>query len=121
MACRQIGRFTFSKPAVDGKMKEVMLLRVTANSAGDKALRKRFGLFGPPGLSRRRNMADDAALIRPTDFDGCSLYTSGSAVVSLMRCRAKLDFTSSTAGWRSKVAIMKREKWSMSSTCTRSR
>ena len=27
-----------------------MLLRVTANSAGDKALRKRFGLFGLPGL-----------------------------------------------------------------------
>ncbi|USX21236.1 protein-disulfide reductase DsbD [Oxalobacteraceae bacterium OTU3REALA1] len=52
VACKEMERFTFSKPAVSGKMKEVMLLQVdvTANNADDKALMKRFGLFGPPGL-----------------------------------------------------------------------
>ena len=52
VACKEMERFTFSKPAVNGKMKEVMLLQVdvTANNADDKALMKRFGLFGPPGL-----------------------------------------------------------------------
>ena len=52
VACKEMERFTFSKPTVNGKMKEVMLLQVdvTANNADDKALMKRFGLFGPPGL-----------------------------------------------------------------------
>ena len=49
------------------------------------------------------------------------VQTSGSAVVSLIRCSAKLDFTSATAGWLNSVCIMNREKWSMSSTCTLSR
>ncbi|HEX7983530.1 MAG TPA: protein-disulfide reductase DsbD [Duganella sp.] len=52
VACKEMERFTFSKKAVGGKMKEVTLLQVdvTANNADDKALMKRFGLFGPPGL-----------------------------------------------------------------------
>jgi len=52
VACKEMERFTFSKPAVNGKMKDVLLLQVdvTANNADDKALMKRFGLFGPPGL-----------------------------------------------------------------------
>ncbi len=52
VSCKEMERFTFSKPAVNGKMKEVLLLQVdvTANNADDKALMKRFGLFGPPGL-----------------------------------------------------------------------
>jgi thiol:disulfide interchange protein DsbD len=45
-------RFTFSKPEVMGKLKQVKLIQVdvTANNADDKALMKRFGLFGPPGI-----------------------------------------------------------------------
>ena len=63
---------------------------------------------------------------RAAVHEGCRLaqdraYISGSAVVSLIRCSAKLDFTSATAGWTSSVFIMKREKCSMSSTWTRNR
>ncbi len=45
-------KFTFADPAVAAKMKEFVLLKadVTANDADDKALLKRFGLFGPPGI-----------------------------------------------------------------------
>jgi thiol:disulfide interchange protein DsbD len=45
-------RFTFSTPQVQARMKDVHLLQVdvTANSADDRALMKRFGLFGPPGI-----------------------------------------------------------------------
>ncbi|HEX8403187.1 MAG TPA: protein-disulfide reductase DsbD [Duganella sp.] len=52
VSCKEMERFTFSKPAVNAKMKDVLLLQVdvTANNADDKALMKRFGLFGPPGL-----------------------------------------------------------------------
>jgi thiol:disulfide interchange protein DsbD len=44
-------RFTFTDPAVQRKLRGAMLLRadVTANNAEDRALLKRFGLFGPPG------------------------------------------------------------------------
>ncbi|MQA38702.1 protein-disulfide reductase DsbD [Rugamonas aquatica] len=52
VSCKEMERFTFSKPAVSGKLKQVRLIQVdvTANSADDKALMRRFGLFGPPGI-----------------------------------------------------------------------
>jgi thiol:disulfide interchange protein DsbD len=44
-------RFTFVDPAVRKRMAGALLLKadVTANSADDRALLKRFNLFGPPG------------------------------------------------------------------------
>jgi thiol:disulfide interchange protein DsbD len=52
VSCKEMERFTFSQPAVAGKLKQVRLLQVdvTANNASDKELMKRFGLFGPPGI-----------------------------------------------------------------------
>ncbi len=52
VSCKEMDRFTFSDPAVQAKLKNVLLLRadVTANSEADKALLKRFNLFGPPGI-----------------------------------------------------------------------
>lgn len=52
VSCKEMEKFTFSDPAVAAKMKEFVLLKadVTANNEDDKALLKRFGLFGPPGI-----------------------------------------------------------------------
>jgi thiol:disulfide interchange protein DsbD len=52
VSCKEFERFTFSDPRVQARLKEVVLLQadVTANSDDDKALLKRFTLFGPPGL-----------------------------------------------------------------------
>jgi len=52
VSCKEMERFTFSQPAVGVKLKQVKLIQVdvTANNADDKALMKRFGLFGPPGI-----------------------------------------------------------------------
>lgn len=52
VACKEMERFTFSDAAVQARLRDVVLLRadVTANSAQDKALLKRFSLFGPPGI-----------------------------------------------------------------------
>jgi thiol:disulfide interchange protein DsbD len=52
VSCKEMEKFTFADPAVAAKMKEFTLLQadVTANNADDKALLKRFGLFGPPGI-----------------------------------------------------------------------
>jgi len=52
VSCKEMEKFTFADPAVAAKLKEFTLLQadVTANNADDKALLKRFGLFGPPGI-----------------------------------------------------------------------
>lgn len=52
VSCKEMERFTFSDPKVQVRLADVVLLKadVTANSDADKALLKRFGLFGPPGL-----------------------------------------------------------------------
>ncbi|WP_324779565.1 protein-disulfide reductase DsbD [Thiobacillus sedimenti] len=52
VSCKEMERFTFSDPKVQARLRKMVLLQadVTANSDADKALLKRFGLFGPPGL-----------------------------------------------------------------------
>jgi thiol:disulfide interchange protein DsbD len=44
--------FTFSDPRVRAQLDQMLLLQadVTANNEADKALLKRFSLFGPPGI-----------------------------------------------------------------------
>ena len=52
VSCKEMERFTFTDPKVQARLKDVLLLQadVTANSDADKALLKRFRLFGPPGM-----------------------------------------------------------------------
>ncbi len=52
VSCKEMETFTFSDPKVQARLADVVLLKadVTANSDADKALLKRFGLFGPPGM-----------------------------------------------------------------------
>jgi thiol:disulfide interchange protein DsbD len=52
VSCKEMERFTFADPTVAPRLKQLVLLQadVTANSAADAALLKRFGLFGPPGI-----------------------------------------------------------------------
>jgi thiol:disulfide interchange protein DsbD len=52
VSCKEMERFTFSDPRVQAKLSNMLLLQVdvTANNADHKALLKRFGLFGPPGI-----------------------------------------------------------------------
>ncbi|NTW55235.1 MAG: protein-disulfide reductase DsbD [Chlorobaculum sp.] len=52
VSCKEMEKFTFSNAKVQQGLADVTLLQVdvTANSADDKALMKRFGLFGPPGM-----------------------------------------------------------------------
>jgi thioredoxin:protein disulfide reductase len=51
-SCKEMDRVTFSDAQVQARLKDVLLLRadVTANSADDRALLRRFALFGPPGI-----------------------------------------------------------------------
>ena len=51
VSCKEMERFTFSDPAVQARLAGALLLKadVTANSAQDRELLRRFELFGPPG------------------------------------------------------------------------
>jgi thiol:disulfide interchange protein DsbD len=52
VSCKEFEQFTFPDPRVQAKLAGALLLQadVTANDAADRALLKRFGLFGPPGI-----------------------------------------------------------------------
>jgi thioredoxin:protein disulfide reductase len=52
VSCKEFDSFTFSDEGVKKRLSNVRLLQadVTKNSTEDKALLKRFGLFGPPGI-----------------------------------------------------------------------
>ena len=52
VACKEMEHLTFSDPKVRQQFANMTLLQVdvTANSENDRALMKRFGLFGPPGI-----------------------------------------------------------------------
>ena len=51
VSCKEMERFTFSQPEIAHRLSKAVLLKadVTANSEQDKALLRRFKLFGPPG------------------------------------------------------------------------
>ena len=51
VSCKEMERFTFTDPTVQRKLAGALLLKadVTQNGVDDRALLKRFGLFGPPG------------------------------------------------------------------------
>jgi thiol:disulfide interchange protein DsbD len=52
VSCQEMEAFTFSDPQVRAQLERMLLLQVdvTANNQNDKALLKRFSLFGPPGI-----------------------------------------------------------------------
>ena len=52
VSCKEMERDTFTDATVQSKLASALLLKadVTENNADDKALLKRFGLFGPPGI-----------------------------------------------------------------------
>ncbi|WP_228711671.1 protein-disulfide reductase DsbD [Arcobacter arenosus] len=52
ISCKELEAITFKDPRVIAKLKEFTLLKadVTENNEDDKAMQKRFGVVGPPGL-----------------------------------------------------------------------
>ena len=52
VSCKEMERFTFSDARVKERFGQMLLLQidVTANNADDRAMLKRFDLFGPPGI-----------------------------------------------------------------------
>ena len=78
VACKEMDRFTFHDPKVIEQLGNLTLLQVnvTANSADDRALMKRFGLFGPPGM---------------IIFDTSGKEIAESRIVGVLEARAFFD------------------------------
>ncbi|MDL2357080.1 MAG: protein-disulfide reductase DsbD [Pseudomonadota bacterium] len=68
VSCKEMEKLTFVAPAVKARLADSVLLQVdvTANNADDKALLKRFNLFGPPGIilfdARGQEIADSRVI-----------------------------------------------------------
>jgi thiol:disulfide interchange protein DsbD len=52
VSCKEMEKLTFVEPRVRARLADSVLLQVdvTANDGDDKAMLKRFKLFGPPGI-----------------------------------------------------------------------
>ncbi|WP_395403200.1 protein-disulfide reductase DsbD [Pseudoduganella sp. UC29_106] len=52
VSCKEMEKLTFVEPVIQQKLANTITLQidVTANNEDDKAMLKRFGLFGPPGI-----------------------------------------------------------------------
>ncbi|SHI08837.1 protein-disulfide reductase DsbD [Pollutimonas bauzanensis] len=68
VSCLEMEKFTFSDPAVAAQMSRLLLVQadVTKNTPDDRALLKRFKLFGPPGIiffDANGKQLDDARVV----------------------------------------------------------
>ena len=52
VSCKEMEKLTFTDERIKSRLADTLLLQVdvTANDAEDKAMLRRFGLFGPPGI-----------------------------------------------------------------------
>lgn len=74
VSCKEMEKLTFSDPRVQGQFADMVLVQadVTANNEDDKALLKRFKLFGPPGIiffDKQGREIRDARVIGYQDAD----------------------------------------------------
>jgi thiol:disulfide interchange protein DsbD len=85
VSCKEMEHLTFSDPAVQPRMAHALLLQadVTDNSAEDKALLKRFGLFGPPGVLFFDKQGREQANARVIGFVPAQGFVTSLAAVGL--------------------------------------
>jgi thiol:disulfide interchange protein DsbD len=76
VSCIEMEKLTFVDPAVREKMGQAVLLQVdvTANDADDKAMLKRFQLFGPPGIIMFNKQGQEIAQSRVIGFQNASTF-----------------------------------------------
>lgn len=77
VACKELEQLTFSSAKVQQQLKNTMLLQVdvTANSAEDKALLKRFGLFGPPGIAFFNSNGKEMTTLKTIGFQDAERFS----------------------------------------------
>jgi thiol:disulfide interchange protein DsbD len=85
VSCKEMEAQTFVDPAVRAKLDKALLLRadVTANSDDDRALLKRFHLFGPPGIILFDAQGHELESARVVGFQDAARFTGSLAAAGL--------------------------------------
>jgi thiol:disulfide interchange protein DsbD len=85
VSCKEMEAQTFVDPAVHAKLDKALLLRadVTANNVDDRALLKRFHLFGPPGLIFFDAQGHELEAARVVGFQDAPRFTGSLAAAGL--------------------------------------
>jgi thiol:disulfide interchange protein DsbD len=93
VACKEMERMTFSEAKVSAAMDKMRLIQVdvTANNDDDRALMRRFKLFGPPGI-----ILFDGAGKEITDGRIIGFTPAVSFLPLLLRAQAPADFGTPT-------------------------
>ena len=78
VSCKEMEAFTFVDPVVAKKMNQMLLLQadVTGNSNDDRALLKKFRLFGPPGIIFFQPGGQERRDIRVVGFQDAARFAS---------------------------------------------
>jgi len=85
VSCKEMERFTFSDPAVQQRLANVVLLKVdvTANTPDDRALLQRFKLFGPPGTLFFDKQGQEQTLARVVGFQNAKDFEKSLQMAGL--------------------------------------
>ena len=85
VSCKEMEAQTFVDPAVRAKLDKAVLLRadVTANSDDDRALLKRFHLFGPPGIILFDAQGRELESARVVGFQDAARFSGSLAAAGL--------------------------------------
>lgn len=78
VACKELEQFTFSDSKVQQQLKNTLLLQVdvTKNTEADKALLKRFGLFGPPGIAFFNGRGQEMTTLKTVGFQNAERFSA---------------------------------------------
>jgi thiol:disulfide interchange protein DsbD len=84
VSCKEMEKLTFVDPQVRAKLANSVLLQVdvTANDADDKAMLKRFGLFGPPGIILFDKTGKEIANARVIGFQDAAKFTASLSALN---------------------------------------
>ena len=78
VSCKEMEKLTFVDARVKTRLADTLLLQVdvTANDADDKAMLKRFGLFGPPGIILFDRAGKEIADSRVIGYQNADTFTA---------------------------------------------
>jgi thiol:disulfide interchange protein DsbD len=77
VSCKEMEAFTFVDPRVAQRMNQMLLIQVdvTANNTDDRALMKKFRLFGPPGIIFFRPGGAERKDVRVVGFQDAARFS----------------------------------------------
>ena len=78
VSCKEMEAFTFTDESVRSRLNEMTLVRadVTANSSDDKALMRKFGLFGPPAILFFRPGGEELSSARVIGYQDAATFVN---------------------------------------------